>query len=413
MGEKLIVALFKGVVYGDNKPIEAKIEIAKVGEDDKLGPYHSNGASGKYLLMLKPGYIYKLKISADGFDPLEEEIDLETLNGYLERTKDYNIYSKPFVASKPNEVIAQTEKVYKPSDEEVTFFNPGRPTKVKEEPKVETPAPTETLAVAVKEEPKKEEPKIETKKTETLVAVTKSEPIKVETKKEEAVAVKEEIKKAEIKKAEVIALAAKEEAKQAELKKAEIKKAEALAIAAKAEAKKEEIKKAEAIAVAAKEEAKKEEIKKAEAIAVKEQAKKVETSVKSSPAPCNNQLADLSSIKGKSLNDPAVYKQMMALVGNFCNDGVEFKVQIGAYRKPQNYKYQNLKNLGKVETQGFPDGITRFTQNQFKTIKEAEAHRQKAIAKGQKDSWIVVYSKGVRFTLEEFINIDFQAKGLN
>ena len=55
----------------------------------------------------------------------------------------------------------------------------------------------------------------------------------------------------------------------------------------------------------------------------------------------------------------------------------------------------------------YPNGITRFKQKEFKTIKEAEAQRQKAIVKGQTDAWIVTFVDGKRYTLEDMIMLDF------
>ena len=51
--------------------------------------------------------------------------------------------------------------------------------------------------------------------------------------------------------------------------------------------------------------------------------------------------------------------------------------------------------------------LTRFTQGRFTAIREAEAQRQKAIARGQKDAWITALIDGKRFTLEELIQNDF------
>jgi hypothetical protein len=61
----------------------------------------------------------------------------------------------------------------------------------------------------------------------------------------------------------------------------------------------------------------------------------------------------------------------------------------------------------------YPDGITRFTQRSFKTIREAEEFRQKVIARGQKDAWIVAFVDGIRYTLEELIMKDFMGKSIN
>jgi len=55
LGDKPIIALLKGVVYGDDKPIEAKIEVVKTAKNENVGPYYSNMMTGKYLMALSPG----------------------------------------------------------------------------------------------------------------------------------------------------------------------------------------------------------------------------------------------------------------------------------------------------------------------------------------------------------------------
>lgn len=254
LGEKPVIALLKGVVYGDDKPIEAKIEVVKIVQKETIGPFYSNKNSGKYLMALSPGFVYRLKVVAAGFDPIEEDLDIEGLDKYLENVKDFYLYSAG---------------------------------------KTPTTVPTNTTA--------------------PITATT--EP--VDTKTVEAV-------------------------------------------------------------------------------------------------PCaTKNLPDFTPLKGKSLNDITYYKQLLDMAGDYCAEGLVFKVQIAAYRKPQNYKYDHLIQYGKPEVVDYPDGITRFTQLQFKTIKEAEVQRQKAIAKGQKDAWIVAFINGKRYTLEELIMVDFLGKSIN
>ncbi len=271
LGEKPIIALLKGTIYGSDKPIEGKIEVLKnvtnaqltAAEAEEMaaagikgkgkvliGPYYSNSATGKYLFALSPGFVYNIKVSAEGFDAVEEELDIESLVKYLEVKKDFYLYP--------------------PSANTVVATN--------------TVVTTQT----------------------TVVTPTVSE------------------------------------------------------------------------------------------------------------GPCAaKEIPDLASIKGKSLNDAEVYKQMLNLVGDYCAEGLVFKVQIGAYRHPENYKYKGLESFGAPEVVAYPDGITRFTQLQFVTIKEAEVQRQKAIARGQKDAWIVAFVGGKRYTLEELIALDFLGKRVN
>jgi type IX secretion system PorP/SprF family membrane protein len=123
-------------------------------------------------------------------------------------------------------------------------------------------------------------------------------------------------------------------------------------------------------------------------------------------SPCSEQLPDVSSIKGKSLRDPAVYAKMLDLFSNWCMENVVFKVQVAAYpvSRASEYKHKSLDDLGSIEEANYPDGLTRFTLNmQFNTIKDVEALRQKAIGHGQKDAWITVFVNGKRVTLEDFI----------
>ncbi len=337
VGERIIVGLFKGIIFGDNRPIQGKIEIIRTDNNENTGNFLSNAETGKYLYTCRPGFSYKLKVTSDGFNSFEEELDLETMSDYVERTKDIYLYSKTFMDSNPTSV------------------------KVNDNTKFVPPPPTVVPVVA-------QTPKEEIKPEEVKPLATLEE--NANKKEKEVIAATEEKNK------EVIAAV---------------------------EEKKKEILKQQ---IAVVEERKKDSPKPKKEVVNNE-------STKETVGPCSSDLPSVASIKGKSLNDITVYKQMLSLVGNYCSGDIVFKVQIGAYRKPENYKYSNLKNLGEVNAEGYPDGITRFTQKQFTTINEAEKHRQKAITKGQKDSWIVAFVNGKRYTLEELIMADFLGKAIN
>lgn len=129
--------------------------------------------------------------------------------------------------------------------------------------------------------------------------------------------------------------------------------------------------------------------------------------------PCNGNPVDLSWFQGKSLNDTSVYNRFLKLTGNYCTDGLTYTVQIGAYRHPENFKYPQLAEYGAAKIIAYPDGITRFTLKDFKTIKEAEVFRQQCIKKGIKDAWITGWYKGERKTLEELIQNNFYGKAID
>ena len=282
LGEKPILALLKGSVYVDDKPTEAKIEVVKKETNTAIGPYYANSKTGKYLMAISPGSGYKIKISVAGMDPIEEEIDVEKLQKFVEIKKDFYLYS-PGYENKKNQISVKTilDSLINPTSNPETFKNDA--------------VATNTVQT-----------------NSNVKNTTTDEPVKNTT------------------------------------------------------------------------------------------------------TPCNGgAIPDFSSIKGKSLNDPNIYKQLMDIGGNMCSEGLVFKVQIAAYQHPENYKYGHLKQFGKPEEIKYPDGITRFTQLSFSTLKEAEAARQKIIAKGQKDAWLVAFIDGKRFTLEELILVNFNAKAIN
>ena len=129
--------------------------------------------------------------------------------------------------------------------------------------------------------------------------------------------------------------------------------------------------------------------------------------------PCVNlKTLDFTALKYKSLNDPTVYAALMAIAEKVSCSKMQFKVQIAAYRKPENYKWDHLVEFGPPERPDYPDGITRFTQGTFNDLMSAETQRRKAIAKGQKDAWIVGFIDGKRYTLEELILVDFFNKNI-
>jgi hypothetical protein len=122
---------------------------------------------------------------------------------------------------------------------------------------------------------------------------------------------------------------------------------------------------------------------------------------------------DFSWFAHKNLNDTSIYNKLIRMGGNYCKDGLIFKVQIGAYRFPQNFKYPTVEEFGPAEIIAYPDGITRFTMKQFKTLKEAEAFRQVCIKRGIWDAWVTAVYEGKRMLLDELILVNFYNKSVN
>ncbi|MCC6689972.1 MAG: PD40 domain-containing protein [Bacteroidia bacterium] len=134
------------------------------------------------------------------------------------------------------------------------------------------------------------------------------------------------------------------------------------------------------------------------------------------PTPCDTgKTYDLSALAGKSLNDPLVYDRLMNIAGTMCGENLQFNVQIGAYRHPDNFKYSNLKPMGKnvTKSDAVGDAISRFTMGEYRTLKDTEKLRQEIIRLGTKDAWITAIYNGKRMTLEELIPLNFYKKGIN
>ncbi len=309
LGEKPVVALLKGVVYGNDKPIAAKIEIKKVGTTEKLTAFNVQSENGKYLTVLKPGFNYQLEVSADGFTSVSEEFDIEKLGTYLEKVKDFYLYTATIV---PSPTLAKTATI----------------------------VPTATIAASSTSSPEPEK------------VATATPTLAPERMKEEVKAIEPD----------PLMVTAK--------KGAEKKKNSASA-----------------------------------------PVKKDMTEPKSEN--CSSVLGNLSDIKGKSLNDEEVYKVLLDRMGNYCAANIRYTVQIGAYKHPAKFKTDKLKDLGKITSETYPDSLTRFIQNEFITLNVAEKNRQKLIARGLKDAWIIAFIGGKRYTLEDLIMVDFLGRPIN
>ncbi len=134
----------------------------------------------------------------------------------------------------------------------------------------------------------------------------------------------------------------------------------------------------------------------------------------SKKGPCETgEIIDFSFFVGKDLNDVSIYNKLIKTGGNSCADGLEFRVQIAAYRFPKNYKWDHLKQYGNPVIKDYPDGITRFTQGVFTTMGDAEVLRKKIIKSGQKDAWITPFYNGKRMLLEELIAVNFYGRSIN
>ena len=105
IGEKPVLAMVLGYVYGNNIPINAQIIITKKSNGEIIGPFNSNAKTGKYLVALSPGEIYVFTVSADGYKEKSEELDIAKLNKFVELRKDF-YFVKDGVAEKESNSLS-------------------------------------------------------------------------------------------------------------------------------------------------------------------------------------------------------------------------------------------------------------------------------------------------------------------
>jgi Tol biopolymer transport system component len=88
--------------------------------------------------------------------------------------------------------------------------------------------------------------------------------------------------------------------------------------------------------------------------------------------------------------------------GEIVSSGLEFRVQVAAYKYPKNYKWDHLKQCGKIEHLLLEDGITRITiGGQFLKLSDAFEHNKKVVKAGQTDAFVTAIYNGRRVYLEE------------
>ena len=81
-----------------------------------------------------------------------------------------------------------------------------------------------------------------------------------------------------------------------------------------------------------------------------------------------------------------------------------YTVQVAAFKIPENFKFNSIADLGKVEKIILNDGIARFSIGSFKTADEARSFRDKIIARGIKDAFVTAIKEGKRVMISELGN---------
>jgi tetratricopeptide (TPR) repeat protein len=98
-GKPSALVVLSGIVYFDDKPVEAEIKIkSKHGRKDFSGNFSSNSATGEYLLNIPSGNEFELKYTYKGMS-IVENISTVTLDSFATLRADANLYSEDFITA--------------------------------------------------------------------------------------------------------------------------------------------------------------------------------------------------------------------------------------------------------------------------------------------------------------------------
>lgn len=93
--------------------------------------------------------------------------------------------------------------------------------------------------------------------------------------------------------------------------------------------------------------------------------------------------------------------EFLADFGDLEVEDLEFKVQVGVFKKRTSYHFPKLRGLGKVSNERLKDGSTRMTMGgSYKTLRQAFIHNKKIVRAGQRDAFVSVYYRGKRIGIE-------------
>jgi len=110
---------------------------------------------------------------------------------------------------------------------------------------------------------------------------------------------------------------------------------------------------------------------------------------------------------GMSADD---YNSTLSKYGTVRLEGLEFTVQVAAYRNAGNFRYSHLESVGSVNKQELGDGVTRFVIGKFYTLNDAEKIRQMIHAKGNNDAFVTAMYQGRRMLLKDLSAQNFFQK---
>jgi tetratricopeptide (TPR) repeat protein len=95
--------------------------------------------------------------------------------------------------------------------------------------------------------------------------------------------------------------------------------------------------------------------------------------------------------------------EMISKYGDVKVEGLEYRVQVGAFNLSEHFNYSALFKIGKIQKNKGEDGITRFTVGKVSTLNEVYALKKKVINAGIKDAFVTAVYKKKRMLLKDLL----------
>ena len=367
-GRKPQVAIIKGFVTGNEKPISAKISVTSKNSSSDFGTFYSNSETGKYLLVLLPFNSYKISFEAEGYKTHNEYVNTASLKSSVELEEHIHLYSDDFklarIESKDTVGFIYTHLEEELSSLDSLEFDDNHLLLVarerEEERAMNIPTNSTSFRIATAETIKRilaqnaliaAESKPQSIVDDTLVAL-KIVPSSPDSTSKSGNEIKSNTDQQ--------GLVANDNARQVNNSNLEEQKTNQENGNASNSA--------------------------------SDSGNLSESGVAKEKKSAENKSQQFTGNASAMINRDAL---------NQPTYGIYYKVQIGAYRKPQNFKYKKYEDLGSVELLKLEDGITRFTIGNFETLAEAERLQNAVIQRGIKDAWITATVNGERKFLQD------------
>jgi len=133
----------------------------------------------------------------------------------------------------------------------------------------------------------------------------------------------------------------------------------------------------------------------------------LKSSISENPIANKTTTVDFALFKDKDFNSPETHALLIKEEEKISSKKIKYKVQVGAYTNQVVANQVKIYGFGEIEKQNYPDGFTRITLGNCKSLKEAEELRKKIITKGLNGAWIVAFLDGKRYTMKELVANNF------